>query len=104
MSSRVTVYVTIGNSDDKLSQQQWSQFHRDVDRVIRKWGHVIHGQWVSESTSAYQNACWCFEGLLSEFVRREMTADLRSLAVQYNQDSIAWAEVRDVTFLGPVVE
>jgi hypothetical protein len=92
----MSVYVTIGNSDDKLTQEEWAQFYSLVNRTIRRVADDIHGQWVSSPTSVYQNACWCFvlpdDGYLVSEVRRKLRDELKRLAREYRQDSIAWAE------------
>jgi hypothetical protein len=91
-----TVYVTIGNSDDKLTQSDWATFHGAVDNVIRRAAHRIHGAWVSPSTDPWQNACWCIE-LVEGVVW--LRGQLANLAKAYEQDSIAWAEAPKVEFL-----
>lgn len=95
-----TVYVSIGNSDDRLTQAEWSEFYVTTTLAIRTaTGFTqMHGQWVSEPASAWQNACWCFE--IEEDMAWFLKKDLASLAQQYRQDSIAWADVRMTLFLG----
>lgn len=85
-----TVYVSIGNSDDKLQQGEWSAFYGDVDQAIRKSDCVgaIHGAWISESRAPWQNACWAFDLFAAP---TNLRAELRALAHAYRQDSIAWA-------------
>ena len=94
------VYVSIGNSDDKLKQVDWAAFHATVNRCIltARGYRGMHGRWVSEPTSPWQNACWCFEIRDSdmEFLKK----DLRSLAQEFDQDSIAWAQAPVTEFLG----
>ena len=93
-----TVYISIGNSDDKLTQNEWAHFWTTVDRRIRSYAHVVHGSWVSEATSPWQNACWCIE------VQPDHTKGLRIVLGQaaqaYQQDSIAWAEAT-TEFIAP---
>ena len=91
------VYISIGNSDDKLTQAEWATFYRETNLLLRQYGH-IHGQWVSEPASAWQNACWCLE--FDEKDRPVVTWSLATLATRYNQDSIAWAEAPKTEFLG----
>jgi hypothetical protein len=98
MPDRITVYISIGNSDDKLSQADWAAFYRSVNLNIRGWAWQIHGQWVSEPASAWQNACWCVE-VLSELAVH-LRGELSQLAAQYRQDSIAWA-VAETEFIKP---
>lgn len=93
----VHVYVSIGNSDDKLSQREWSAFHADVRCELIGAGARFHGQWVSPSTSEWQNACWLAE--LNEAIVEELKTNLGRLARKYRQDSIAWARVPETEFL-----
>lgn len=83
------VYISVGNSDDKLSQEIWSFLLDDV--VGRSMNHAsnIHGIWFSEPRSRYQNACICVEvpGERLEALRWEM----QHIARAYGQDSIAFA-------------
>lgn len=99
------VYISIGNSDDKLSQADWSSYVRDVDRAfeaaVRYEGARVHGRWHSLPNEPWQNACWCAEWhedlahIVSALKRKLIT-----VAVAYRQDSIAWAEAAKTEFLG----
>lgn len=90
------VYISVGNSDDKLSQVEWSQFVVEMTARVAAVGHV-HGSWASNPVSAYQNACWCVEYRSEDQVTeaREVAAELRD---KYRQNSIAWA-VADTEFI-----
>jgi hypothetical protein len=99
------VYVTIGNSDDKLDQGQWSNYCTAVDRVFeyaaRYVGSTVHGRWYSLPNEPWQNACWCIEfadGM--DDIIGQYRAELTRLAGTFRQDSIAWAEAT-TTFLEP---
>lgn len=85
----LTVYISIGNSDDKLTQAEWASFYRDTCLNIRDFAGQVHGQWVSEPASAWQNACWCIE--ITEENALTLRAYLLDVAEKYRQDSIAWA-------------
>lgn len=93
------VYVAIGNSDDKLTQKRWAAFYSHASRWVHTFATAVHGQWVSEPASAWQNACWCLE------VDGENVPGLRRrlgfLAQAYEQDSIAWAEAPVTEFIKP---
>lgn len=95
----MTVYVTIGNTDHKLSQRQWSAFWAKVDAVLRSYALEVHGAWLSASSSEHQNACWCI--VMLERDATQLRADLVDVAGQFNQDSIAWAAVPSVEMLSP---
>lgn len=88
--ARITAYISIGNSDDKLTQREWAGFVNETQEAVRNLAYTKHGEWFSATTSPYQNACWCVE------VRPVMVADLKErlakIAHAYRQDSIAWAE------------
>jgi hypothetical protein len=84
-----TVYISIGNSDDKLTQAEWAEFYRRTNLAIRNFVEAVHGQWVSEPASAWQNACWCIE--ITELRAYTLKHHLSVLAAEYRQDSIAWA-------------
>lgn len=85
----LTVYVSIGNSDDKLSQQEWSRFVGEVDRIVRVAAARVHGAWLSPSAAPFQNACWCFEVTLT--TARRLRVELVAVGGRYRQDSVAWA-------------
>src|SRR5687768_6435898 len=61
----VIYYVCIGNSDDKLSQREWSNFIDDVDEFCEVGFHT-HGRWFSAPDVQWQSACWCIEGVLTK--------------------------------------
>jgi hypothetical protein len=94
---KYTVYVSIGNSDDKLTQADWSLFVDETYEAIARQSHV-HGVWTSASADRYQNACFCFE-LPAERIGKVKDA-LARVAAEYRQDSIAWADA-ETTFITP---
>lgn len=101
-----TVYISIGNSDDKLSQADWSSYVLDVDRAfeaaVRYEGARVHGRWYSLATEPWQNACWCAEWHEDlAHVLKALKRDLAIIARAYRQESIAWAEAT-TTFIGPM--
>lgn len=98
MSGPVTVYVSIGNSDDKLTQQQWSCFWELVTSAVREDAQQVYGDWLSLPSAPYQNACIAFS--IERHLISVLKAELRSLAALYGQDSIAWAEA-STEFLEP---
>lgn len=94
------ILISIGNSDDKLTQHEWAMF---IDRVraLVKWDALqIHGEWFSAPDSPWQNANWCVEITAAEWgnVRALLRQDLREIAGAFGQDSIAWTE-GEVEFL-----
>ena len=96
----VTVYVSVGNSDDKLGQAQWSTFCQVVDNRVRRYAEAVHGYWHSLSNAPWQNACWCFEVRQSE--AKKLKGRLQDACTDFGQDSIAWA-IASTEFIRPVV-
>jgi len=92
-----TVYVTIGNSDDKLTQSEWACFQIDVHKDLMTATREFHGSWHSNPGAPWQNAAWCI--VIPDGVDQALKARLRVTASNYRQDSIAWAEVPNVEFL-----
>ena len=95
------VYVSIGNSDDKLSQQEWHDFVNAVLKTLIQASIQRHGVWFSLPQSQWQNACWCVE-FDDAYPEPAVWAKRRlgELAAEYRQDSIAWA-VAETEFIAP---
>lgn len=95
----MTVYVSIGNSDDRLPQGVWASFCQLLRAELDRAEAHVHGEWYSLPMSAWQNACWCVEihADRSENLRER----LRLLARTFGQDAITWAEAM-VEMLAPV--
>lgn len=92
------VYVTIGNSDDNLSQRAWAAYWADVDQVVVMMAAEVHFVGAALPCTEYQNACWSFEipGRDLDLLTRHLSI----LAGRYKQHSIAVAIAR-VSFVGP---
>lgn len=99
MSDLITVYVSIGNSDDRLSQARWSEFHGRVIETVRYRARRVHGDWASHAADPRQNACIAFD--LDREEAPILKGELRDLAASFGQDSIVWAEAPVTEFVGP---
>ncbi len=98
----MNAYIGIGNTDNKLTQQEWSSFICDVETVLE--GMPLHGAWFSRPDAPWQNACWLMDiSQNSPVYIEDLKARLVRLADRYRQDSIAWA-VAETEFLGSRVE
>ncbi|MEU1883404.1 hypothetical protein ABZ470_39375 [Streptosporangium sp. NPDC020072] len=93
----LTVYVSIGNSDDKLTQREWARFVQDTGYAVHRQAREVHGVWLSPPDWEYQNACFCLEIPRDEV--RFLKAELAGLCETYRQDSIAWAEAPATEFI-----
>ena len=86
-----TVYVAVGNSDDRLSQELWAKFVHLVVRTIESYAQRMHGVWFSAPDSPFQNACVCLQ-LDSATAREELRGELTRLRMTYGQEAVAWTE------------
>jgi len=84
-----TYYVSIGNSDDKLTQQEWRSFIDWVDGILFGCQRYRHGTWFSLPNAAFQNACWCVE--VDDDWDKHLRKYLAEAAAKFRQDSIALA-------------
>jgi hypothetical protein len=84
-----TVTIQIGNTDNKLTQQEWAEFVSQVKKVLEY--STIHFFGGSPNWEAWQNAAWVFScenehrlGLIKE--------NLVNIRKNFNQESVAWSE------------
>lgn len=85
------VYISIGNSDDKLSQADWHLFFSHVRILVEQHAEQVYGVWHSLPDAPFQNGCFGFkaaDAAKREFIRMR----LGELAQQFRQDWIAWVE------------
>jgi hypothetical protein len=101
------VYISAGNSDNKLSQYQWSRLLGEIGKLVRGWPWArqtqgalpqLHGEWFSHPQSQFQNACWCIETDNDAWIGYAK-GYLGGLANVYGQESITWAVVANTDFL-----
>jgi len=85
-----TVTIQIGNTDDKLSQVEWSTFIQVVNSHIHVYASRIHFNGYSDPAEPWQNACWVIEIGDSSIIR--LKTDLANSRGKFRQDSIAWTE------------
>jgi len=89
------VYASIGNSDDKLTQAAWSNYLHSFRECMAKAASEVYGDWVSEPSSSYQNACIA----IATETPHTLKAALALLRDGYGQDSIAWVEATGTEFI-----
>jgi hypothetical protein len=85
-----TVTVQIGNTDDKLTQRDWSDFAHAVHGSITELSHQLHFSGGASPIASWQNWAWVFE--IDDEVIPLLKSRLGRYAAMYNQDSIAWTE------------
>lgn len=109
--SRLNAYISIGNSDDRLSQARWAEFITEIrsflddnsDTLIRTMSHPgmrwqVHGEWYSRPDHPWQNANWCVEIDLQDQVY--LLGKMYSYAKEFDQESIA-VTFGEPRFVGP---
>lgn len=95
------VYVSIGNSDNKLTQQEWSEFCDDLIDVLGDYEERVYGQWYSLPNAPWQNMVASIE--IADDLLDQLRAALRPLAEEYHQDSIA-LQAGTAEFVRPTVD
>ena len=85
-----TVTLQIGNSDDKLTQKEWSRFTQEVGSAVSQFAAQIHFSGSSGTCAPWQNAAWVFA--IEPLNDTELKAVVTYLRAEYRQDSAAWTE------------
>lgn len=85
-----TITLQIGNSDDKLSQLQWSDFFATIDREVTNAAKQVHFAGTSPCSSPWQNACWVFT--VEPLAALELKIWVTAHRSRFRQDSVAWIE------------
>lgn len=83
-----TVHIAIGNTDNKLTQQEWANYFSDVSTLVHGWNGItqVFGEWVSPSTAPFQNAAWAFAYPANW---EDFRDHLSSTAGKYGQTTVA---------------
>lgn len=76
--------VSVGNTDNKLTQQDWNLFVGDLDRAIKNLGKV-HFFGCPENWAPWQNVAWIVEA--EARFEKPFTEHLKDIRKAYEQDS-----------------
>lgn len=82
-----TVTVQIGNSDNKLSQVEWSRYISSVSDVVGDYSIQVHFSGGSSYDMPWQNACFVAE--VAPGMIESLQSHLTEIRKQFGQDSIA---------------
>ena len=82
-----TITVQIGNTDDKLTQVQWSKFVDSVNYAVNQFAFKVHFWGGSVNWAEWQNMAWVFECDSRNI--KKLETELLGIRVRFNQDSIA---------------
>lgn len=92
-----TIIVQIGNTDNKLSQQDWAKFCNEIHLGIMSLSGEIHFSAPSVGWADWQNSAWIFsvEDHIVEFIKLSFI----SIRKKYLQDSLAWMICNEAEFI-----
>ena len=82
----MTTVIQIGNSDDKLTQQQWSGYVAQVMDAIQRSDAVIHFSGGSSNERPWQNWCVVFVAGSDFF---SLLGELERIRKDFRQESMA---------------
>lgn len=88
----MSTFIAIGNSDNRLTQQEWAEYVDVVAHLVISDDFVseVHFAGFSPPHSAYQTGMWCV--VVRENQRYRLRALLKAAAAEFKQDSIAWTD------------
>lgn len=86
MTTKATVTIQIGNTDDKLSQVQWANFVGEVNFLTRKFD--THFGAASAGDARWQNYCLVCAVPLEQL--EKLKTELTAIRRRYEQESAAF--------------
>lgn len=85
------IVITAGNTDNKLTQQEWHAFTQEITEVVQEYGQV-HFSGGPPTDAAWQNVCWVAErgGDKLDVILKtaKMISDVIDIRTRYKQDSV----------------
>lgn len=83
-----TYTLQIGNTDNKLTQQEWSEYVAKIIRVVKKFSDELYFSGGSSNWEPWQNYCIVFSLITDEKLNifMEMIVEIKD---EYKQDSVA---------------
>jgi len=87
----LTITLQIGNSDDKLTQREWSSFVIEVSAIVE--GNASHTHFFGAPSNwfVWQNVAWVIQ-FDDDAVKEIFKKKLIGIRKKYRQDSVAWTE------------
>jgi hypothetical protein len=83
-----TITLQIGNSDNKLTQIEWSAYARAVHALVEHYAANIYYHGFPAGDAPWQNACWVFD-IEEDATLKELLTKGREF---FDQEAIAWTE------------
>jgi hypothetical protein len=82
-----TVTICIGNSDDKLTQKEWSEFITMMNKMLRQVYAETQFSGFSAPNAPWQNACWVVG--IHDHKIEDLKNRIRHIRGMFKQDSVA---------------
>lgn len=87
----MTITIQAGNTDNKLTQQEWYSYVYEMNNLIRAGAAcVIDGMHFfggSSNWEPWQNVCWVVE--FDPRFMQEILGDIKRIRQKYKQESVA---------------
>jgi len=85
-----TITIQIGNSDNKLTQEEWANYVATVKGAVQEYCGYVHFFGGPSNWEYWQNAAWVVE-CHADYIKpmQEALLDIRKA---FGQDSVAWTE------------
>lgn len=80
------ICIQIGNTDNKLTQQDWANYIKDIYELCVEHG-TVHFSGGSSAEKHYQNYCFCVSGVDRTVLLKGRIEKIRA---HFKQDSVAW--------------
>jgi hypothetical protein len=84
-----TVLISAGNSDDKMTQREWSAMCTELISIAHAFGVRYLGDWYSAPAAPYQNMCVAFDMSAAPHAIDGLYVVLEPVREKYRQDAIA---------------
>lgn len=85
-----TVTIQIGNSDNKLSQNEWAHYVEATKQAIEKTVNEVHFFGGSPNWRPWQNVAWVI--VVQDEEIPKLKQQLAYVRHSFNQDFVAWTE------------
>ena len=82
-----TVTILVGNSDNKLTQQEFAHFIQSMKLAVEKHAHMVHFFGGCATFDPWQNVCWVIE--IDWEQAKSLRTQIVNLRASYKQDSVA---------------
>ena len=88
-----TLTIQIGNTDNRLTQQEWADYVREISQFLQGTTSSVHFSGGSPAEAPWQNYCWVcgLEELIWHLEHHDevLLTTLSGIGKKYNQDSVA---------------